>query len=211
MSERISLKQAERRAFTAAFEDGLWDIFIGCVVSMFAIAPFLSARLGDFWSSAVFLPFFAAVFLVIRALRKHVVVPRIGRVTFGAARKAKLMRFNFVMLAVNIGALALGAFAAVKFRSMSGWLIALMFALILLTGASLAAYLLGFRRLYLYGLMLAVSPLVGEWVWVNKGATHHGFPITFGVTAGIMIFTGLVIFVRLLRHSPLPSLPSEEA
>jgi hypothetical protein len=210
MSEQISLKQAEHRAFTAAFEDGLWDIFIGCVVSMFAIAPLLSARLGDFWSSAVFLPFFAAVFLVIRALRKHVVVPRIGRVTFGAARKAKLMRFNFVMLAVNIGALALGTIVAVKFRSMSGLLTTFIFALIILTGSSLAAYLLGFRRLYVYGLLVAASPLVGEWLWVNKGATHHGFPITFGVTAGIMILTGLLIFMRLLRQSPLPTMPSEE-
>jgi hypothetical protein len=211
MSERISLKQAERRAFTAVFEDGLWDIFAGCVVSMFAIAPYLSTRLGDFWSSAVFLPVWAAVYLVLRAVRKHVVAPRIGRVTFGAARKAKLMRFNLVMLVINICALILGAFVAVKFRSLSGLLIGSLFALILLTGSSLAAYLLGFRRLYVYGLMLAASPLVGEWLWTNKGASHHGFPITFGISAGIMILTGLVIFMRLLHHSPVPTLPSEEA
>jgi len=211
MSERISLKQAERRAFTAAFEDGLSDVFIGCVVSMFAIAPHLSTRLGDFWSSAVFLPVWAALYVIIRMVRKHVVAPRIGRVTFGAARKAKLMRFNIVMLVVNVIALVLGAFVAVKFRSVSGLVTASLFGLICLTLASLGAYLLGFRRLYLYGLMLAASPLVGEWLWTHKGASHHGFPITFGITSGVIILTGLVIFLRLLRHSPLPSLPSEEA
>ncbi|MFC1935998.1 hypothetical protein ACFLX9_04540, partial [Chloroflexota bacterium] len=57
MSQRISLKEAERRAFTKAFQDGLWDILIGCIVLLWAIAPFLSTRMGDFWSSAVFLPF----------------------------------------------------------------------------------------------------------------------------------------------------------
>jgi len=44
-------------------------------------------------------------------------------------------------------------------------------------------------------------------------ATHHGFPITFGTSAGIMILVGLVIFVRLLRDNPIPieEIPSQEA
>ena len=57
MSRQLSLKEAERKAFRTKYDDGLWDILLGCFFSMFAIAPFLSASLGDFWSSAVFVPF----------------------------------------------------------------------------------------------------------------------------------------------------------
>jgi hypothetical protein len=57
MFQKISLKEAERKAFKASFDDGLWDIFLGCFFLIFAIGPYLSPTLGDFWSSMVFLPF----------------------------------------------------------------------------------------------------------------------------------------------------------
>jgi len=55
MSTPISLKDAERKAFQSTFADGLWDVFIGCSFPLqLTIAPLLSHRMGDFWSSAVF-------------------------------------------------------------------------------------------------------------------------------------------------------------
>jgi hypothetical protein len=101
MSQKISLKEAERKAFRATYNDGLWDILLGCVFLMFVIAPFLSPSLGDYWSSVVFLPFWGLVFLGIRLIRKHVVTPRVGVVNFGLSRKTKLAKFTVVMLAVN--------------------------------------------------------------------------------------------------------------
>jgi hypothetical protein len=55
--------------------------------------------------------------------------------------------------------------------------------------------------------------LVGEWLWNHGHASHHGFPVTFGTSAGIMILTGLVVFFRLLHNNPLPKgmNPSEDA
>ena len=68
-----------------------------------------------------------------------------------------------------------------------------------------------FGRLYVYGLLIGLAPIVGEWLYLNTGAPHHGFPITFGIAAGIMILTGLFIFVRLLHDNPVPveGAPSE--
>jgi hypothetical protein len=87
------------------------------------------------------------------------------------------------------------------------------FGLILLLAFSLAAYFLDFGRLYLYGLLVGLSPLVGEWLWNQGIATHHGFPMTFGTAAGIMILVGLAVFARLLRDNPVPTqgVPSGQA
>ena len=216
MSQQISLKEAERKAFRITYNDGLWDIFLGCFVLMFAIAPFLSPSLGDFWSSAVFLPFWGLVFLVSRLIRKYVVTPRVGVVKFGQARKTKLMKFSVVMLVINVVALILGFVAAMNFGSVSGQMTTIIFGLIILIGFSIAAYFLDFSRLYIYGLLIGLSPLVGEWLYIYGNATHHGFPITFGATAGIMILVGLALFVRLLRDNPVSPVPikgslSEEA
>jgi hypothetical protein len=212
MSQPISLREAERKAFRITHNDGLWDVFLGCYALIFVIAPYLSASLGDFWSSVVFLPFWALVYLAIRLVRKHVVKPRVGAVRFGPARKAKLARFTVVMLVVNIVALILGLVAAWKIGSAPGQMFSIIFGLGLLMGFSIAAYFLDFSRLYVYGLLVGLSPLIGEWLWRRGYAAHHGFPITFGISAGIMILVGLALFLRLLRNNPVPTeeTPSEE-
>ncbi|MEJ2678211.1 MAG: hypothetical protein P8174_03940, partial [Gemmatimonadota bacterium] len=80
---QIDLVEAERRSFRAAYDTGLWDIMIAAVVSMLAIAPYLSRSMGDFWSSAIFLPFWAVLYLGLRLVRRRVVVPRVGTIRVG--------------------------------------------------------------------------------------------------------------------------------
>jgi hypothetical protein len=214
MSRQISLKEAERRAFITRYNDGLWDIFLGCFFLMFVVAPYLSSTLGDFWSSAVFVPFLGLVLLVILLVRKHVVTPRVGVVvTFRPARTARLMKFNVVMLVVNVLAFILGIAAALSVGKVPGQLTSISFGLILLICFSIAAYFLEFKRLYAYGLLVGLSPLVGEWLWSSGYASHHGFPVTFGTATVVMILVGVVVFVRLLHNNPLPAegIPSGEA
>ena len=202
MQTPISLKSAERQAFQASFADGLWDVFIGCFVLQFAIAPLLSETLGDFWSSVIFLPFWGLVYLAIWLIRKYVLAPRLGTVSFGKARRQKMRRFSLVMLVANLLMLGLGILAVLNFNKIPGIGVASLFSLFLLAGFSAAAYLLDFPRLYVYGLLLFIAPLVGEWLYANHGFGHHGYPVVFGVTAGIMILTGLVNFVRVLVNNP---------
>jgi MFS family permease len=213
MTGQISLKEAEKKAFRIRHDDGLWDILLGCFFLVFAIAPFLSPSLGDFWSSAVFIPFWGMVFLVVRLIRKWVVGPRMGVVKLGRARKTKLMKLSVVMLVVNVIAFILGIVAAMTVGSVPGQMPAIILGLTLLIGFSIAAYFLDFTRLYVYGLLVGLSPLIGEWLWTEGFASHHGFPITFGATAGIMMLVGLSVFLRLLRDNPVPieGMPMEEA
>ena len=212
MSQPISLKEAERKAYRAVADDGLWDVLLGCFVLLFALAPLLSEPLGDFWSSMIFLPFWGLVYGAIWLLRRRVLAPRIGRATLGRARRARLSRFTRVLLAVNVLALILGVIVALNYASVPGLLVAGLLGAALLIAFTFAAYLLDFPRFYVYGLLLGLSPLVGEWLFVNGYAPHHGYPVVFGFTAAVMILTGLVVFVRLVLANPVPAetaLPEE--
>ena len=204
MSQRVSLKEVDRKAFTTAFQDGLCDIFIGCVLLGPVIAPFLSNRMGDFWRSAVFLLFWGLVWLAIWQVRRSVVAPRTGLVRFSPARRAKLKRLKILLFGIGIGALILGVFPVEASNSAINWPNSFIFAPIALAGFSVAAYFLEFRRLYAYGVLVASSPLIGELLYKYWDAPHHGFQITFGTTATIIILVGLAIFARLLRYSPAP-------
>jgi hypothetical protein len=192
------LKRIERATYRSVADSGLWDIFLACIVAMFAIAPLLSVHLGDFWSSAVFLPVFAVVLLVIRVIKDRVIRPRIGIVDFSRPRRQRLVMLAVVMLVVNVVALIVGIVVATQAPTGQGQIISLGLSLVILVGFSLAALFLEIPRVFFYGLLMAVAPPVGEALFSRGYASHHGFPIVFGVCATVILVSGIVRFVRFL-------------
>lgn len=202
MSQQISLREAERKAFKTKVDDGLWDILLGSFFLSFVAAIYLSPKFGDFWSSTIIIPGSGLTFLVIWVIRKYIVTPRMGTVKFGKIRKTKLMRFTIAMLAFNIIAFVLGLVALLTFGKVSGLMISAIFGLILMIAFSIGAYFVEITRFYLYGLYFGITPMLGEWLWNQGYVTHHGLPIIFGAAAGLMIITGLIVFIRLLHNNP---------
>jgi hypothetical protein len=204
VSHPISLRGVERRAFRKTFDDGLWDMLLACFVLACILALYLSPILGDFWSSTVQVPVWGVAYLAMRLIRKHVVTPRMGAVQFGPARKGRLAKLGATLLVVNVLALVLGVVAALSFGRVPGQVISIVLGMMLLLGFSVAAYFLDLSRLYVYGLLMALAVPVGEWLWMQGLVSHHGIPIAFGATAGVMLATGLILFARLMRENPLP-------
>ncbi len=204
MTTKTSLKDLERNMFRDSIQDGIIDIQIGCVLLMFVFPLFVSEYLGDFWSSVVFLPLWIAIIFGFRILRKKVIQPRVGTMQYGTYRKKRLMGLNLVILLVNLLALVLGFLSFFQFANLPGWVHTARISVILLVGFSLAGYMLEFPRLYLYGVLVAAAPVIGEYLYQNHGASHHGFPITFGALSIGLILTGVVILIRILQKYPAP-------
>lgn len=205
MTNEMNLQELEKKAFRSTFQDGLWDIFIGFIFVQFVIAPFLSERgWGDFWSSAVFFPVYMTVIAGVTLLKKYVVAPRLGMVQFSKKRKSKFKR---LILVTNI-ILVIGIIAGVFFVDLSNlnikWLFPAIFSLILLIGFSLTAYLLDLTRFYIYGAMNSLAVIVGELLYQFAGASHHGFPVAFGVTSSVMIIVGIVLLIKFINKYPKP-------
>lgn len=208
MSDQLDLKRAERKLFSTSLGDGLLDIMISAFLLMFAVAPLLSETLGDFWSSAVFLPFWGIVYLIVFLLRKRVVRQRLGQVKYGPERITRLSRFTVVMLVINVIFLVAGLMTAflvpLDNPGRVGWPIAIGLGLGLLFFSSLAGAFLNLTRLFVYGLLLAVAPVVGEWLFRQHWVAHHGYPVVFGTVAAIIFVVGVTMFIRLLRAATPP-------
>jgi cation transport ATPase len=200
------LKSAERIAFTNTTDTGLRDLVIASCVSMLAIAPLLSESLGDFWSSAAFLPFVGAVYLLTRVIHKRVVAPRLGEAQWGPERKRQMKRMSVVMLTVNVVAFVLGivAWFSVGRGASVEMVFPISLALIVLILFSALAHTWSVPRYFLYGAMLCVASLIGEWLFRRGYASQHGFPVAFGTTASIISLAGLVRLSSVLRK-PVPT------
>lgn len=200
----ISLKQAERKIISASFDDGLADIFISSVVLMFAVAPFLSKYLGDFWSSAVFVPFWGLVFIILYWIRIHVINPRKGVVNFSLHSKRRLTFFSWVMIGINGVFFVIGLAVGLILPRSPGWGTLVPFGVMVLVMFSLAGFFLNVSRFFVYGLMLAIGPFVGEWLFQTYHVLHHGYPIIFGFYAFVIFLVGLIKLLKFLRDNPLP-------
>jgi hypothetical protein len=152
----------------------------------------------------MFLPLWGIVFLVLRWIRKNLVVPRMGVVRYGPKRRKKMTTFTWVMLMLNVTFMILGIAFALVLRG-PGWLNVLPFSAMVLLRFTLAAFLLDLTRFYAYGLMLGLAPIVGEWLYREFGAAHHGYPITFGIATIVIFGVGLVNLLIILREDPLPA------
>lgn len=200
MEKPINFIDIERKVFTTNYQDGLWDILIACLPLMFAVAPLLSEHWGDFWSSFVFLPIWGLVTLLIRWLRNSITLPRIGSFRPSAYRRRKLTRFNLASVILLSLSLFFGIVVVINFQLPGNpWGIALGGGLIWLMLFGCAAYFLDFNRLYLYGILMGIAPLVGEWLFQNYQVPHHGYPVTFSVVCAVIFLTGLTLLIQTWR------------
>jgi hypothetical protein len=185
MSQAVNLKELERKAWTSYFQDGLWDIFLGLLLVSSAVSTWLS---DSGVPSSTRIPTYIGIMvlggLVLWAGKRFITVPRLGRVKFGPKRKAKL---NWVRVVLFISVLVIWVLFLAGLGISNDWL---------------QAYFMDFKRLYLYGLLLALQEVVG--VGLRELAdVDIGFFIGSAVSAVIVLLIGTVVLVRFLRDYPL--------
>ena len=198
------LSKKERDAFVSVMDTGLWDVLLASYTTIFAVAPLLSGTLGDFWSSVVFIPFWIAVFLAVSAVRKNVVIPRVGQVRWSVSRQQRLKTTTWAMLAVNALVFVIGLVALLNYQpdSSSQWAYPTMLSLALLVLLSIGAYALSIPRFYFYAILMAICPAVGEYLFQAGLASHHGFPIVFGFASIAIACVGLLKLARIMKLNP---------
>jgi len=196
MSDRLALRELEKKAWLRTFEHGLWDIGIGSMFLMFGLTIIIDfPALSAIWIAAL-MPAF-------REMGRKLVVPRIGHVQFRERRKLAKGRFRGVLTVMMLLGLVFFAF----FTWFSGetapdwaqW-IANHFVLFigLVWGGALAitGKLVNFPRLYAYGALvfgsLAMTDLIDGY--------HLG--ISLSLVGGIILLAGIALFVRFIRHYP---------
>lgn len=199
------LKEIERRAYRATFQDGLWDIYLGLVFIAFGLGPVVR-QLGASEGTAmlVHIGMMLVALLLIIAGKKFITMPRIGRVKFGPQRTRKLTRVRIVLAASVV--LGLVVFAALSSDSLGLTALMVIFPVNILVVMGAMAYFMDYDRLFIYAVLWALSFPVG--VVLEKNTALSDAPTVFIVTGGIAVVAGCVYFSRFLRDYALP--PGEE-
>jgi hypothetical protein len=209
MSEKINLKELQRKAWRSIFQDGLWDIFMGLLllnIAVFTVADELFAN--DDLKLALFIGGEIAAFLFLWAGKRFITVPRMGKAKFGRfgkvrRSKAKLLSFASILVGLIVFLIIEGLSENGQIAGLSrvyivavGWVINAMLVF------GLAGYFLDFNRLYLIGAMYALSfplDLVLRELW----NTDRWAFFAYAIPASIVLAVGLYFFVNFVQKFPI--------
>jgi hypothetical protein len=189
MTEEIDLREIEKKAWTAYFQDGLWDIFIASMMLTMAIRTLTD----NVWFT---LGMFIGVPIIVIG-KKFITIPRLGLVKFSQFRMVRQIK-----LVASIG-IAVCATVGLLILINIGWespkvVTSLGMAVFLALTFGLIAYFLDFLRLSIYGLMFAIN----EIIWGHFGEpTGPYVALIFG---SAVLVIGLIILVSFIRKFPLP-------
>jgi hypothetical protein len=207
--QNIDLKKLERRVWTSFYEDGIWDIYLGLLLSSIAIGAFctdvgISERYSIFGHVGMLV--LAILFLV---LGKHfITVPRTGTVVFGPRGRARLTKAQILLAISCVSGLA--AFLliastvgnATARQPVMDYIVPVFWTVNMLLLFSLAAFFLNYRRLYIIGFLYAIAVPADK---VLRQILHIDLSVVaFGVPAMIILIMGVVVLVRFLRKYPFP-------
>jgi hypothetical protein len=209
MDSTISLKDLEKKAFRAAHQDGLWDIYIGLILlSMSILALSTENESSRFLSYGLFFLGLGIAYLIFWGGKKYLTTPRLGQVKFGPRRQRRKTIMSIV-LAVIVFLQLVVVIATILLWKNPQWaagpgftnadrerlLVAIVGVLFVWPSITLIAYFNDFSRGYYIALLTAAA--VFSLIW-------FGQPAYLIAAALLIIIPGVVLFVRFLRKYPRP-------
>ncbi|UCF71614.1 MAG: hypothetical protein JSW49_04910 [candidate division WOR-3 bacterium] len=208
MSEqRIDLKKLERKVWTSFYEDGIWDIYLGLLLSAIAVGAFFTdTGLTEKYSIIGHSGVIVLAILVLLLGKRLITVPRMGTVVFGPRGRARLTKTQ-ILLAISC-VTGLAAFLllastmgnATARQPVMDYIIPIFWTVNMLVLFSLAAYFLNYRRLYIIGFLYAVAVPADK---IMRQLLHIDLSvIAFGVPALAILIMGFVVLARFLKKYP---------
>jgi len=193
MTEKINLKEIERKAYTSYHQDGLIDIFAGFFILSFSLWLILDMA----WMGWIL---WLVVVSAYAAAKRVFTIPRIGLVKF-PQRRVKRTVAGFVLLGVLSFVLGIVTFMQVEGGSTPLWLLFAIENYMLVIGVSVAAlfcvvgYTFRTKRMYPYALLTLVVFVTGHFLY---------FPLYYYVTllGTLILLSGLAMLIRFVRKYP---------
>ncbi|MBU7023498.1 MAG: hypothetical protein HXS40_04965 [Theionarchaea archaeon] len=202
MTPEMNLKELERKAWTAYFDDGILDITVGLFVLAFGIG--MTTQYSSLAALAWMVIFFFA------AAKKSITLPRVGLVKFSPEREERMKKEQlffviFFSITAFIGLaffLALSSGIPQSVKTLVGELALIGYQLIIATAICLVGYWKQIRRFYAYTGFLLIAVVVGVFFDISGVNPLRIMMYQFTATGIIILLTGLFVLARFFKRYP---------
>jgi hypothetical protein len=207
ITEKIDLKEIEKKTWRSTLEDGLLDIYFGVLVLSIGIGITLGDLLPEPFDSL--LPIFLMIIGLILFLlgKKFITQPRLGVVKFGFKQKSRKMK---TVIVLSINAIILLIAYIIRLINPALWSVFPVFIHGLITGLlfitvplCFAAYFLQHPRLYFIAVLVGLSFFLSDLFSIFLVEPFDALT-AFGITSFVIIFIGILSLIKFIRKYPKP-------
>ena len=198
-------KEINKRLLMSIHQDGFYDILAGLIVIIFALIPILDATgLSPGVRQVILLLMYGISILFILWLKRKITLPRTG---FVQLSKKTTTRMSVIMLIVNI--VIFLVFAGVYVLDIPLWShfgsyqLSVPLGLIFLITLSITGGLFKAPRFFLYGILVLLSFIGFEHLFLSGIVAHHGIPWAGFVSGGIIFLSGAVKLHAFIKQYPV--------
>lgn len=208
MNTNINVKQAERRAFSLRYKDGLLELNLGAFFALLALVDTFEA--GGFSRLQSYLPaviVFAGGLIAYYLMKPKVVDSRLGMIKISPRSNAPQRWLLILAIALQLVTLAIFIMAssgslAGALQNAPSWIVDAFFGIAIFSFFTLWGYYVGAPRFYLYGLLLGAAKPIELVFWPDAQASFPGPTLLAGL---VMVLVGGWVFARFLRAYPIVS------
>jgi MFS family permease len=205
MNENIDLKTLEKKAYRSVFNDGIWDIFVGLLISNLGIGPLFNLLIKTPYLWVMIIPTLGwniMALMIFMLGKKYITTPRVGYVKFGPERKSKQLKlkvFLMIMFIINLLLLILPTTDIISFSQIQPLLLSLLLGFGVFTFPfSVIAYYLDFTRLYYYSFSAGLGFFLTELLTPIIVYPLNNI-IIFGTLGLTIVLIGLYFFIQFLK------------
>ena len=195
-------RDINRRLLLTLHQDGLLDVLAGLIVATFGMIPILDETgLNTGLRQVIILSIYGVSVVLILWLKRRITLPRSGFVKLSRKTTSKM---SISMLIVNVVLFLL--FAGVYIFEVSIWeyfgsyQLSVPLGLIFLVMLTVSGALLKAPRFHLYGLVVLISFVGFEHLYLEGIVRHHGIPCAAFISGGIIIIIGLIHLYRFMNQ-----------
>ena len=205
MVETMDLKEIEKKAWRSTYQDGLWDIYIGFLITGYALLFWLNSLGFEEPLLIVFLICWNTIPILILTFGKKFITPkRIGSVKFGNKRKKTKKRLTYFLTAnvfILLIFLILTQLGLFELIPLEGLMMPLILGLFISIPLSIVAYFLDFSRLYVYSIFFGLGFLLSDLFFPLVG-TPFDFLLSFGLPGIVITLIGVYLFISFIKKYP---------
>lgn len=201
MNRLAPSKEISRRLLLTIHQDGLLDVLAGLIIATFGIIPLLDETgMNPGVRQVIFLLCYMVEVGSIVWLKRLVTLPRTGMVTLS---RRTTSRISIILLGINlvIFLFFLGSylFAWPMKNQLGSYQLSVPLGLIWLILLSSMGALLKAKRFFLYGVVVLVILIVGEYLFTRGVIGNHGIPHASFLSGGLIVLSGFISLIRFLR------------
>ena len=211
MAQNTDLRKIEKKVWTSYFEDGLLEIALGVIMLVAVLSSTMDAiGVSDEVRISIYIPLMVIVpALIVLLGKRYITMPRLGVAKFGPRWMRRSLIMFVGLICVQLVLLAM-LFLKWFYTVGPAWLGSAIVTLNIFVAFCLIAYLLKNRRMYVVGVLFAMSEPVWFYLSNYSNTVYNGL-IAYGIPAIMVIAMGSITLRRFIRKYELPTKETPDA